>query len=166
LTLAILLPVSGAGAQFSGLVGEVAILYPNQDFENEKQDWGFWPSESKTKVELDSQIVQHGKQSLRVTAVDAGDRAFVLAGWAPYEADVMYRLTVHARKDASVPDSALSYFINFDEEQGKPIKSRQHPAMKSVERVGDWQRWSSWIGCLPMAKLLSRSCSSCNLRPA
>ena len=131
-----------ATGQFGDLAGDVVTLYPNQDFENEAQDWGFWPGESRTRLELDREVLQHGAQSLRFTAVDGGDRAFALAGWADYEPGVMYRVTVHVRRDASVPASAVSFFINFAPARGEPIKSRQYPVAQTVEQVGEWERCS------------------------
>ncbi len=131
--------------------GEVVALYPNQDFENEKLDWGFWPSESRTRMELDREVVQHGRQSLRMTAVDAGDRGFALAGIGKFDPGIYYRITVHFKRDASVPDSALSFFLNFREGPDKPIKSRVYPAAVQRRPVGDWEAWSGYVSAPPGA---------------
>lgn len=125
--------------------GETIVLYPDQDFENEKLEWGFWPAESKTRLTLDTQIVQHGKQSLRFTAVDAEDRAFALAGWAQYQPGVVYRVSVYVRHDASVGATAISFFINTAEAEGKPLRDRLYPAAMTREKVGEWQRWSGYF---------------------
>ncbi len=125
--------------------GQVVTLYADQDFEAEKLSWGFWPSESHTRMELDTQVVQHGKQSLRLTALEDSDRAFALSNQATYEPGILYRISVYVRRDPGVQESSISFVVNFSEGSGKGIKERVYPSALTRERVGDWERWSGLI---------------------
>lgn len=143
--LALALALPGVVWAQQRLAGEVVTLYPNQDFESEKLDWGFWPPESRTRMELDTTVAQHGKQSLRLTAVDAGDRAFALTGWAQYEPGLLYRISVYIRHDPSVDPTAVSYFINTAEAEGQPLRDRLYPSPTMREQAGEWERWSGFF---------------------
>ena len=134
-SLALLIPVavvSLAGAPD----GEV--LLPNQDFEEEELGWSLWPSGSQSKAELDASVAHHGRQSLRVTAVRAGDRAVVNTSTKRFRIGVLYRISVYVRKDPAVADSAVSYSINYRGGPDGAILSRAHP-MKLTRTVdGAW----------------------------
>jgi hypothetical protein len=67
---------------------------PNQDFEGEKLVWTLWPPESQSKAELDTNVAHNSKQSLRVTAVRASDRAIVNTSTNQFRTEVMYRISV------------------------------------------------------------------------
>jgi len=118
------------------------VRLPDQDFEGEELVWTLWPSESQSKAELDASMAHSGKQSLRVTAVRASDRAIVNTATDQFRTEVMYQISVFVRKDASVPDTAISYFINLRGGPDNAILSRAFPFKLTRSAEGDWTRWS------------------------
>ena len=123
-------------------------LLPNQDFESEPLGWSLWPSSSASKVELDKTVVHQGKQALRVTALRSSDRAIVNTVTDNFEIDTIYRIGVWVRRDASVPDSAISYCINLRGGEKMAIKQRAYPVKLEKQAHGEWTRWSG-LFCVP-----------------
>jgi hypothetical protein len=117
-------------------------LLPNQDFEEQELGWSLWPAESESKAELDLTVAHSGKQSLRVTAVRAGDRAIVNTSTADFETEVIYRITVFLRKEARVADDAISYFINYRGGDDNAIQQRGFPVKLEKTPEGEWTRWT------------------------
>ncbi|HOM83422.1 MAG TPA: beta-galactosidase [Armatimonadota bacterium] len=117
-------------------------LLPNQDFEDAQLGWSLWPTESQSRLEIDREVVRNGRQSLRVTAVRSSDRAFAVIATPNFEHEVVYRISVAIRKDASVPDSAISYAINYRGGDNNAILQRARPTQLRRVPEGEWVRWS------------------------
>lgn len=132
---------------FAGVTAwaEPVELLPNQDFEQTPLDWSLWPAESKTTYERDTTVAYHGDASLKVTALNSGDRAFILASTEAYQPNTVYRISVMVRKDAQVPDSAIGYTINWRAIDGGAILDRSSPHDLTITRDGDWSRWSGLV---------------------
>ena len=112
--------------------------FANQDFEEPALGWTQWPDDSQSKCELDATVAQHGRQSLRITAVRSGDRAFACAPLLALEPKTVYRLGVHIRHDPAVPDSAIGMVINWRDPKTGAIKNRSYPAQVKTTRLGEW----------------------------
>ena len=121
---------------------ENLILLPNQDFEDQELGWSLWPSNSRSVVELDPTVAHSGKQSLRVTAVNSGDRAIVNASTDEFKTEMIYEIAVHIRRDDNVPESAISYFINYRGGEKTEIKQRAFPMKLEKTKQNGWTRWS------------------------
>ncbi len=158
--------IAGLALTSSALAGASLTLLPNQDFESPQLGWGLWPAGSESKIELDGQVFRAGKQSLRVTAVQSGDRAIVNCTATGFKIGALYRISVWIRKDASVPDSAVSYFINYRGGETNAIQSRAFPYQLRKARDGEWTRWSglfitprgaaAWQFCLGVEHTVGR----------
>ena len=115
---------------------------PDPDFEGDTVHWGLWPEDSQSLVELDNTVAYRGNQSLRVTAVRSGDRAVVNILTDRFDKKRLYRLSFYVRKDETVPESAISFHINFRGGEEGTISSRAMPYQVRREAHGEWTRWS------------------------
>ncbi|MHB8993676.1 MAG: beta-galactosidase [Armatimonadota bacterium] len=120
-------------------------LLQNQDFESAELGWTKWPTESQSTMELDRTIAHSGKQSLRVTATSAADRLFACAPSATFEPGKLYRITIHLRKDESVPASAIGFRINWRAPNEGVIKARSVPQQIREKQSGEWTARSGLV---------------------
>ncbi|MBD3292320.1 MAG: hypothetical protein GF393_05310, partial [Armatimonadia bacterium] len=128
----------------------------NTSFEEDIVGWGVWPEDTGSTRNHDTQFAYEGEASLRIDATSPGDRAFVIQSTDDFETDVIYRVSVAIRKDATVPDSAVGFLINWREsdEDGNAILARAYPMDLSKEQEGDWERWSGLFVANPASATL------------
>lgn len=132
--------------------GEEVQLLANAGFEEGLAGWGVWPEETGSTLNVDAEFAYEGEASLRVDATSPGDRAFVLQSTGDFETEVIYRISVAIRKDATVPDSAVGFLVNWREGgEANAIIARAYPMDLHKERDGDWERWSGLFIAEPTA---------------
>ena len=140
--IVLLLFALGRPAGAEGAAARNLALLPNQDFEEAPLGWGQWPDDSQSRLDLDNQVAQHGRQSLRVTAVRASDRAFATASTRAFETEIVYRVSLSVRKDPQVEEQAISVAINYRGGADEAIRQRARPVQLAKVPEGDWVRWS------------------------
>ncbi len=133
--------------------GEEVQILANTSFENALNGWGVWPDETGSTRNVDTQFAYDGEASLRVDATSPGDRAFVLQSTADFEQGVIYRMSVAIRKDATVPDNAVGFLVNWREGgETNAIIARQYPMDLQKEPLENgWQRWTGLFVADPEA---------------
>lgn len=126
------------------LEGEEVQLLANPGFEDGLTGWGFWPEDSGSTMNADTQFAADGEASLRVDAPSPMDRAFVLQSTVDAEKGVIYRISVAIRKDPGVPDSAVGLLVNYRGGENNAIHQRAYPLDLRREPIEgtDWTRWS------------------------
>lgn len=136
--------------------GEEVRLLVNTSFEDGIGGWGVWPEDTGSTRNHDTQFAYEGEASLRIDATSPGDRAFVIQSTDDFEQGVIYRVSVAIRRDATVPDSAVGFLINWREsdEDGNAILARQYPMDLQKEQEGDWERWSGLFVANPASATL------------
>ncbi|NMA40121.1 MAG: hypothetical protein GX937_08060 [Lentisphaerae bacterium] len=89
---------------------QVVTVYPNQDFEAPALGLGLWPADSRSTLNIDRQVAYSGKQSLRIDAPDAGQRAFALVATQPsaevFPPETFFTISVMVRKSPGVENRA------------------------------------------------------------
>lgn len=120
-------------------------LLKNPDFEEPQLGWGSWPDDSQAKYEIDKTVAQSGIQSLRITSVRSGDRAYAIAPLITLDPGVVYRVSYYVRREGTVPPRAVGLNINWRDPQTKVIKNRCVPSHTRINRVGEWEQRSGLI---------------------
>ncbi len=143
-----------AVAVIAGLAAwsQVVTVYPNQDFEAPELGLGLWPENTQSTLTLDRQIVFSGKQSLRIDAPDAGQRAFALVSTQPsaevFPPETFFTIAVMVRKSPGVENRAITYRINFrvpvdpgQQEPGKINFTAMPMRKKIIPMENGWEKW-------------------------
>jgi hypothetical protein len=122
--------------------GEEVQILTNTSFEDGLQGWEFWPDESNSTMNEDTDVAYEGSASLRIDAPTPADRAFVLQSSDLFEPGVIYRISVAIRKDASIADSTVGFIVNYRAEDGTILQRANPMALQKEPLDEGWERWS------------------------